>query len=327
MRTTHASLKRFAPAIAGATALIAAAAPLKAAPVTDIVFMIDASSSMGGEIAGVRAGFGTFATNLAAQGVDARFAIVMFGGAAELIQDFTSDATATQNKLNQIIIGNNPGIHNNHNANPEAGLEAIRMVLGGAPTSTLDNNNIPEDGILDFRSGARKNLILATDEDSDLSFHVANRFPGQAGNEPPNPINATWQAEVDATADIVIAAQAYLNLLVNRCEAASRSQYGDPEDDVSDADFSNWDPSATLANLLADAVTAESLEAQVLQAGLVSRAFDVGGANDSDFVTNFFAAKLQEIIDDPGVTIPEPFSLALFLIGLGGLAAARRQFG
>jgi hypothetical protein len=71
--------------------LAGTAGSVRAAPVTDIVFLIDASASMGDNIADVRAGFATFVSNLNAQGVDARFAIVMFGGEPELIQ--TSPAT------------------------------------------------------------------------------------------------------------------------------------------------------------------------------------------------------------------------------------------
>ena len=128
--------------------------------------MIDATSSMAGEIAGVRAGFSSFVAGLNSATVDARFAVVVFGGAAELTLDFTSSAMDTETALNNIVIGGPTSTQNNHNLNPEAGLEAIRMVLGAAPTSDLDHNHISSpDGILNFRSDARKNLILVTDED------------------------------------------------------------------------------------------------------------------------------------------------------------------
>jgi hypothetical protein len=324
--TKMANMWRATVASAALSVAVVTAGPVMAAPVTDIVFIIDASSSMGGEINGVRNGFGAFASNLSAQGVDARFAIVMFGGEPELILDFTNDATLVQARLNAMVIGTAPGIHNNHNLNPEAGLEAIRMVLGGAVTNSLANNNIPEDGILEFRAGVRKNLILATDEDSDRSFNAANQFAGQTTLEPPSTIDATWQAEVDATADAVIAAQAFVNMLINRGEAPSRSQYGDPLDDVSDSDFTDWDQAATLANLLANPVTANSLEAQILAAGLIARAFDVAGANDPDFVDNFFQAKVEEIITDPGIPVPEPMTLTLLALGFVGIAAVRRRW-
>ena len=138
---------------------------------TDFVFMIDATSSMSGEIAGVKNGFAALVNEINDINlndpdltIDARFAVVVFGGAAELTLDFTSDLGIAQTALNNITIGGN-ATQNNHNYNPEAGLEAIRQVLGAG--TELVNNHIPTDGFLDFRADARINLILATDENSD----------------------------------------------------------------------------------------------------------------------------------------------------------------
>ncbi|MGE0592614.1 MAG: PEP-CTERM sorting domain-containing protein [Vicinamibacterales bacterium] len=308
-----------------ACALSAQVLPAAAAPIevkTDFVFIIDATSSMAGEIAGVRNGFAGFVAGLNADPnvvVDARFAVVVFGGLPELILDFTSDTTLVQARLNAVTIGANPGIQNNHNVNPEAGLEAIRMVLGAAPDSELANNNIPEDGFLNFRNDARKNLILATDEDSDLPFQAVNRQAGQTTTDPPGVLTPAWQAEVDATAQAAIRSGAFLNMLVNRGDTPSASQYGDYLKDVSDPDLLNFDEVATLAALQADPATANSLQAQVLAAGLIARTFNITGANDPDFVNNFFAAKVQEVTTDPGPDpVPEPGTFGL--LGAGVLA-------
>ncbi len=294
----------------------------------DFVFVIDATGSMAGEIAGVRAGFSSFVTGLSAAEVDARFSIILFGGAPELVLDFTGDASAASAAFDAITIGASAGFQNNHNVNPEAGLEAIRMALGAAPNSTLATNNLDAytgDGTLDYRSDARKNLILVTDEDSDRPFYAANRFTGQTTNEPPSALNAAWQAEVDATAQAVIDNDAFVNMLINRGDSPSRSQYGDYLDDVADADLLNFDAAATLANLLADSVTDNSLQAQVLGAGLIARSFNVAGANNSDFVDNFFAAKIEETVDNP-VDVPEPMPLTMLAAGLLMLGLRKKLF-
>lgn len=309
------------PAVMGFVAL---AAPAQGASVTDFVFIVDASASMGDNIADVRAGLDAFITNLDVANIDARYSLVLFGGHAEIVLDFTSTKADVIGAFNQISVsGAVAGFQNNHNTNPEAGLEAIRMVLGGAVDNDLDNNNIAGDGTLNFRSGARKNLILVTDEDSDLPFILVNRFAGQTTNEPPSPLSTAWQNEVDATADAVIAANAFLNMLINT-DARSKSQYGDPASDVADADLLNYDPDATLLALQA-AGFGNTLQAQVLAADLIARTFSIALVDDANFVNNFFAAKLAEVQDDPGVNgVPLPAAAWSGLALLAPLGGARR---
>ncbi len=266
-------------------------------PKTDFVFIVDATGSMGGEIAAVRAGLSGFVAGLNAFNVDPRFAIVLYGGAPELVLDFTSDTALVQAAFGMISVGGAvSGFQNNHNVNPESGLEAIRQVLGQA-IEPLNTDNLPgHSGVLDYRVDARKNIILVTDEDSDRPFHVANQFPGQAANEPPSGcpgLDAAWQAEVDATASAAINQAAFVNLLVNAGDQPSTCQYGDPSSDVSDVDLLNFDAAGTLANLVA-AGFGDSLEGQLLAAGLVGRAFSINDVNDPTFVNNFFAAKVEE---------------------------------
>jgi hypothetical protein len=56
---------------------------------TDVLFVIDASGSMGSKIAGVASGVVAFANSLLASGIDARFAVVRYGGSPVIFMPFT----------------------------------------------------------------------------------------------------------------------------------------------------------------------------------------------------------------------------------------------
>ncbi len=309
-----------------ATVMVAASAPATSAPIkSDFVFIVDATGSMGDNIAAVRTGLSAFVAGLGAADIDPRFSIVLFGGSPELVLDWTSDGAACETAMGLITIGARAGFQHNHNLNPEAGLEAVRIVLGEAVDNTLVRDHVGGSGSLVFRADARKNLILVTDEDSDRPFYTANREPGQTSLEPPAAIAGTdWQVEVNKTATAAIGDKAFVNMLVNPGDSPVRSQYGDPAQDASDPDLLNFDPAQTLANLIA-AGYGNSLQAQLLSAGLIGRTFDIGLVNTPNFVNNFFAAKIEEtIINPPGpLAIPEPSTLAL--VALGILLLRRRR--
>ncbi len=321
MRPMKLTLRSCLASLACAATLFLSPNPARAAQMADFVFIIDATSSMGGEISAVKNGLGAFVTSLNSAQIDYRFSIVLYGGAPELVLDWTTSASATETAFDSISVsGAVSGFQNNHNVNPEAGLEAIRIVLGAAPNSTLVRNNVGGSGGLSFRANARKNLILVTDEDSDAPFYTANRFAGQSAGEPPNVLTAPWKLEVDAAAAAVIANNAFINMLINPDDTPARSQYGNPASSAQNPDFSNFNPAQTLLNLQ-NAGYGDSLEAQVLEANLVGRAFNIGSVNNANFIDNFFDAKVAEIIDNP---IPEA-GATLLMTAFSFLVLALRQ--
>ena len=267
--------------------------PIKA----DFVFIIDGSNSMDEEIAVVRQGLSAFVAQLSDpdNDIDARFAVVTFeerpfGTFGPVVQlPFTESTTVADVAADVIAAFDAIDTSSLGGQQREPGLEAIRAVLGDPATVST-----PIAG-LEFRTDARKNLILATDEDSDGPYNGGDY-------EPPDSFDgsSSWQAEINQTAAVVIANDAFLDLLVNPGDDPSRSQYGDPAADTTEVDSDRFDPDATLA-ALQDPATGfpNSLQAQVLSAGLIARSYQVTAANDPVFVDSFFNSKVQEAGDNP----------------------------
>ncbi|KAJ3213606.1 hypothetical protein HDU67_002657 [Dinochytrium kinnereticum] len=140
----------------------------------DFLFAIDASGSMCPYINQIEATLQRFIDELTTQNVNASFSIVVFGDMPQIILPFNTNATLTQMTLANV--GCSKG-------GQEAGLEVIRMSLannngsdfGKACVSPFTSSSCN----LNWRSGAKKHIILATDEDSDLPFTTAYRLPNQ----------------------------------------------------------------------------------------------------------------------------------------------------
>lgn len=257
----------------------------------DIIFIIDSSASMENKIRAVGNSLSNLTSNLVSQGIDARFALINFGDRPHLCLNFTKNIDRLKiafQDLGHFCTGGGGG---------EAGLEAIRLALG-------EGEGLDVSYPIVFRPDARKILIITTDEDSDAPCILENLLPGQpyCSDPPENILGTVWQTEVDNTAKAVIKHQAFVNLIIygggplngGPSYDVSAYQYGDPASDVSNSDYSDFNASATLRKL-EGAGYGQSLSAQVLRAGLISRSFDISKVSDPNFLDNFFKAKLGEV--------------------------------
>ena len=120
-----------------------------AAIVADIMWVIDTSGSMGADIAQVKSRVLEFNNVMVANSIDAKYGLVRFGGAASLIQDFTTFADFS-------MAGSPFSLLTASGGSTEDGSAAIQTAL----TST-------------YRANSVRNIILVTDEDDD---NVGNRL-------------------------------------------------------------------------------------------------------------------------------------------------------
>ncbi|KAI9334437.1 hypothetical protein BDR26DRAFT_805434, partial [Obelidium mucronatum] len=117
-----------------------------------------------------------FVSGLDGTNIDARYAVVAFGGLPSVLVPFTVDIP--QKKLVLAKVGcSRDGW--------EAGLEALRMTLQPNNGTDMDRSNCiaPYTGrncIINWRPGAQKHIIMATDEDSDIPILNSYLMPGQS---------------------------------------------------------------------------------------------------------------------------------------------------
>lgn len=144
----------------------------------DFLFLIDTSGSMCSKITALGMGLSNFVSYIQQNGVDARFALVLFGGDPSIRLPFITNSTILINEILNLGCGG---------GGQEAMFEAIRRSLppnsgqdltmncsssvGGSQASTCN---------LNWRSGATPAIIVATDEDSDLPMSSKWFAPGQS---------------------------------------------------------------------------------------------------------------------------------------------------
>jgi von Willebrand factor type A domain/PEP-CTERM motif len=127
----------------------------------DIVWAIDTSGSMGGDITQVKQRITEFNTAMTNNGIDAHYGLVRFGGSETLIQDIVDFTTFT-------AVGSPFATLTANGGGNEDGVNALGVALTAS-----------------FRANSVKNLVLVTDENDDSSVaEVANVLASLAAVDP-----------------------------------------------------------------------------------------------------------------------------------------------
>ena len=142
-------LNKLATVTALAVALTGVGTSANAIILTDIVWVVDTSGSMGDDIAQVKNNILSFNTAMTNAGIDAQYGLVRFGGTASLIQDISNFTTfSAAGSPFQLLTANGGGT--------EDGSAALQSAM----TAT-------------FRANSVRNFILVTDENDDVSNRPA----------------------------------------------------------------------------------------------------------------------------------------------------------
>lgn len=132
-----------------ATALLGIGSSAQAVILTDIVWIIDTSGSMGDDITQVKNNIVSFNTAMTTAGIDAQYGLVRFGGTASLIQDITTFSDFNRAGGPFVTLTASGG-------STEDGSAAIQAAMAAT-----------------FRPDSVRNFILVTDENDDVSTNRA----------------------------------------------------------------------------------------------------------------------------------------------------------
>jgi len=132
----------------------------------DFVFVIDVSTSMGEEIAAVKANIVNFINNLAASGIDYRVGVVVFANCVYTYNsgNFYTDPTTITSIINGLSFDEHGTGCSNYKI-PEDGFDALAAAAG-----------------MNFRPGAQRVAILLTDAPAHYAYDYNDYYSQNEGN-------------------------------------------------------------------------------------------------------------------------------------------------
>jgi len=159
-------IKKSVVTVAAALAMVGFGSSAQAVILSDIIFVVDESGSMGTVQANLRNNIGLFASILTGTGqVDAQYGLVGYGDSS-VVPRMLSNLTTAANVATAAA-----GLR--VNGGTESGYAGTAFALNAIDGQT---------SLFNFRSNAVKNIIIFTDEDNDFINQLGGRVGGDSAS-------------------------------------------------------------------------------------------------------------------------------------------------